>query len=61
MPSSVITVQVGQCGNQIGEEFWKTMCQEHGIGTDGSLVEADKPGEDRKEMFFYEVLMYFIK
>lgn len=55
MPSSMITVQVGQCGNQIGEAFWKTMCEEHGIGPDGLLMCEDKPGEDRKDMFFYEV------
>ena len=23
--------QVGQCGNQIGAEFWKLLCAEHGI------------------------------
>ncbi|KAI1707129.1 tubulin/FtsZ family, GTPase domain-containing protein [Ditylenchus destructor] len=54
MPSSIITVHVGQCGNQIGDAFWNTMCEEHGIGPDGSLTCEDKQGEDRKEMFFYE-------
>ena len=24
-----VTIQVGQCGNQIGNEFWKLMLQEH--------------------------------
>ena len=24
-------VQVGQCGNQIGSAFWRTLCKEHGI------------------------------
>jgi hypothetical protein len=28
---------VGQCGNQIGMEFWKQLCLEHGIGKDGLL------------------------
>lgn len=23
MPREIITLQVGQCGNQIGSEFWK--------------------------------------
>jgi tubulin gamma len=23
MPREIITLQVGQCGNQIGGEFWK--------------------------------------
>jgi len=31
MPREIITVQVGQCGNQVGSEFWKRLCQEHGI------------------------------
>ena len=25
----IITLQVGQCGNQIGMEFWKLLCAEH--------------------------------
>ena len=25
MPREIITLQVGQCGNQIGTEFWKTV------------------------------------
>lgn len=31
MPRAILTVQVGQCGNQVGSEFWKRLCQEHGI------------------------------
>mmetsp|Transcript_32516 Transcript_32516/g.36371 ORF Transcript_32516/g.36371 Transcript_32516/m.36371 type:complete len:578 (-) Transcript_32516:311-2044(-) len=37
MPREIITLQVGQCGNQIGGEFWKQLCAEHGIAPDGSL------------------------
>ncbi|URE16172.1 hypothetical protein MUK42_30658 [Musa troglodytarum] len=29
MPREIITIQVGQCGNQIGMEFWKQLCLEH--------------------------------
>ena len=29
--------QVGQCGNQIGSEFWKLLCAEHGINQRGIL------------------------
>ncbi|KAJ1419467.1 Tubulin/FtsZ, GTPase domain [Sesbania bispinosa] len=39
MPREIITLQVGQCGNQIGMEFWKQLCLEHG---------------DRKDVFFYQ-------
>lgn len=37
MPREIITLQIGQCGNQIGMEFWKQLCIEHGIGFDGKL------------------------
>ncbi|PRP88053.1 tubulin gamma chain [Planoprotostelium fungivorum] len=37
MPREIITLQVGQCGNQIGMEFWKKLCSEHGINSDGFL------------------------
>jgi hypothetical protein len=37
MPREIITLQVGQCGNQIGMEFWKMIAMEHGIGPDGML------------------------
>ena len=37
MPREIITLQVGQCGNQIGMEFWKQLCLEHGISKEGIL------------------------
>lgn len=37
MPREVICLQVGQCGNQVGSEFWRTLCSEHGIRKDGTL------------------------
>jgi tubulin gamma len=43
MPREIITLQVGQCGNQIGGEFWKQLCLEHGIDSDGSLVDRPPP------------------
>jgi tubulin gamma len=38
MPREIITLQVGQCGNQIGGEFWKQLCLEHGIQPDGTVA-----------------------
>lgn len=35
MVRSIISLQAGQCGNQIGAAFWKTISEEHGIGPDG--------------------------
>lgn len=55
MPREIITLQVGQCGNQIGMEFWKQLCLEHGITPDGKLEEFATAGGDRKDVFFYQV------
>ncbi|XP_039129762.1 tubulin gamma-2 chain [Dioscorea cayenensis subsp. rotundata] len=54
MPREIITIQVGQCGNQIGMEFWKQLCLEHGIGKDGLLEDFATQGGDRKDVFFYQ-------
>lgn len=51
----VITVQVGQCGNQVGTEFWKQLCAEHGIQPNGIVEEFATDGAgDRKDVFFYQ-------
>lgn len=54
MPREIITVQVGQCGNQIGSEFWKQLCDEHGIDPDGLVKDYATMGDDRKDVFFYQ-------
>jgi tubulin gamma len=54
MPHEIITLQVGQCGNQIGSEFWKQICAEHGISPDGMLQDFATEGNDRKDVFFYQ-------
>uniref|UniRef100_A0A7S2JP68 Tubulin gamma chain n=1 Tax=Cyanoptyche gloeocystis TaxID=77922 RepID=A0A7S2JP68_9EUKA len=54
MPREIITLQVGQCGNQIGVEFWKQLCAEHGISPDGILEDYATEGGDRKDVFFYQ-------
>lgn len=66
MPREIITVQVGQCGNQssfcvlsvsciVGFEYWKKLCTEHGIGADGVTMDFTDEGLDRKDVFFYRV------
>ena len=48
MPREIICLQVGQCGNQVGSEFWRTLCTEHGIRKDGVLEEfATQVSRDR--------------
>nr|P54405.1 RecName: Full=Tubulin gamma chain; AltName: Full=Gamma-tubulin [Reticulomyxa filosa]CAA65885.1 gamma-tubulin [Reticulomyxa filosa] len=54
MPREIITLQVGQCGNQIGTEFWGRLIAEHGIGPDGIVKEFATEGTDRKDVFFYQ-------
>ncbi|EDW54077.1 tubulin gamma-1 chain [Drosophila sechellia] len=54
MPSEIITLQLGQCGNQIGFEFWKRLCLEHGISPSGVLEDFANDGLDRKDVFFYQ-------
>uniref|UniRef100_T1DFW8 Tubulin gamma chain n=1 Tax=Cupiennius salei TaxID=6928 RepID=T1DFW8_CUPSA len=54
MPREMITLQLGQCGNQIGFEFWKKLCAEHGISPEGVLEDFATEGTDRKDVFFYQ-------
>eukprot|EP00708_Paratrimastix_pyriformis_P002725 GAFH01001478.1.p1 GENE.GAFH01001478.1~~GAFH01001478.1.p1 ORF type:complete len:475 (+),score=160.38 GAFH01001478.1:9-1433(+) len=51
----IITLQCGQCGNQIGTEFWRQICAEHGINHEGYLEDYATAGAgDRKDVFFYQ-------
>jgi tubulin gamma len=54
MTKEIITLQVGQCGNQVGFEFWKQLCKEHGINEKGQLEEYANDSNDRKDLFFYQ-------
>eukprot|EP00618_Florenciella_parvula_P006894 CAMPEP_0119491762 /NCGR_PEP_ID=MMETSP1344-20130328/16525_1 /TAXON_ID=236787 /ORGANISM="Florenciella parvula, Strain CCMP2471" /LENGTH=483 /DNA_ID=CAMNT_0007527033 /DNA_START=135 /DNA_END=1586 /DNA_ORIENTATION=+ len=54
MPREIVTLQCGQCGNQIGSEFWKQLCREHGIAPNGILEDYATQGDDRKDVFFYQ-------
>ncbi|KZS99179.1 gamma tubulin [Sistotremastrum niveocremeum HHB9708] len=54
MPREIVTLQLGQCGNQMGSVFWQRLCAEHGISKDGILEEWATDGGDRKDVFFYQ-------
>lgn len=56
MPGEIVVLQCGQCGNQVGEEFWKRLCLEHGIGPGGALEDYALADDsyDRKDVFFYQ-------
>ncbi|EJD41480.1 gamma tubulin [Auricularia subglabra TFB-10046 SS5] len=54
MPREIVTISLGQCGNQMNSVFWQRLCAEHGISKDGILEDwATEPG-DRKDVFFYQ-------
>lgn len=54
MPGDIVSLQVGQCGNEIGHEFWKRICDEHGITVDGEAI-PDQVVEDNRCTFFSSV------
>lgn len=57
MPREIVTLHVGQAGNQIGTEFWRTVCREHAIGNDGTLhatQSACAEGPDCRDVVFRE-------
>lgn len=47
----IITLQVGQCGNQVGQQFWSQLCREHAIGADGYTTAQEKR-TDEPNVFF---------
>lgn len=49
----IITLQVGQCGNQIGHNFWSKICSEHNLDQCGYQT-SNTDLEDRKDIFFYQ-------
>ena len=63
MPREVITLQVGQCGNQIGTEFWKQLCAEHETveGLCGALRDLTGADADNSVVLgraFYTIVLF---
>ena len=57
MVREIVHVQVGQCGNQIGNAFWDTMRKEHRLGGDGKWEgnmedPNDKTRADKIDVYF---------
>eukprot|EP01084_Bolivina_argentea_P270633 460224_1 len=50
MGREIVCIQVGQCGNQIGNTFWETICGEHSIhqadGTFKKSTDTDTKSDD---------------
>ena len=52
--SEVITLQVGQCGNQIGAKFWELISNEHGIDLQGKFVGTTSLQSDGLSVYYNE-------
>lgn len=50
----IISVQAGQCGNQIGSKFWETIVSEHGIAEDGTYQGTNDLELERSDVYFSE-------
>jgi len=52
MVREILHVQVGQCGNQIGNRFWQTVIAEHNLNGAGKY-EGEKPAVDLDKVNVY--------
>lgn len=50
----IVHVQAGQCGNQIGSQFWEVISQEHGVDPAGSYVGDNDLQLERVGVFYNE-------
>ena len=50
MVREIVHVQVGQCGNQIGNAFWNTMSAEHKLAKDGKFLGNKDDIEDMRRL-----------
>ncbi|OAF71084.1 hypothetical protein A3Q56_01119 [Intoshia linei] len=50
----IITLQVGQCGNQIGTMFWEGIAAEHQLDNDGVFVGDNQICKDGLNVYFNE-------
>ncbi len=50
----ILSIHVGQCGNQIGEMFWELILREHGLNKSGEPTKAINPAEEKAMNVFFE-------
>ena len=48
----IVHIQTGQCGNQIGQKFWETISEEHGIDGEGLYVGDNEFQLDRINVYY---------
>lgn len=50
----IVTIQLGQCGNQIGTHFWEYVCEEHALDPRGGRTAYCLLHHMRLNVFFNE-------
>lgn len=50
----IVHLQVGQCGNQIGNKFWEVVSEEHGINPDGTYSGDNSLQLERINVYYNE-------
>jgi tubulin beta len=50
----IVHIQAGQCGNQIGTNFWDTVTKEHGVSPSGKYEGKDDLQLERINVYFTE-------
>jgi len=51
----IIHIQGGQCGNQIGYNFWETIAKEHHINEVGSYQPPENNTLENLDVYFKEI------
>lgn len=54
MSRGIVSLQAGQCGNQVGSSFWETIASEHGIDASGAYTGTDPLQLERAGVYFSE-------
>jgi tubulin gamma len=61
MERETVSLQIGRCGIQLGNEFWKRLCGEHSLTLQGKEIFKKKNIFDKKILFFKETKEGFFK
>lgn len=49
----IVSIHVGQTGNQIADEFWRLILREHNLNPDGTTTAATDKSNQHQEVFFH--------
>ena len=55
MVREILQISVGQCGNQIGQIFWKTILEEHDINLQGQFTGSDPRKVEKLDVYMREM------